>query len=188
MDDLDDSVAVRQGQPVDAPTALIIDDEAMIRQLIHRVLEPEICRVTEAPTAEEGLRIIERGIPPIDLVLTDLKMPGLDGWDVVEVLAKHRPDLPVAVISGYGGGGARARSLGVRLLPKPFTAAAVHEVVSALIADARAARARAQGHRAHAAQARQGNALIRRQHAEMCVRLDLVAAAWDLRRHRPGPE
>jgi CheY-like chemotaxis protein len=175
-------------QLVDAPTALVIDDEAMIRQLIHRVLEPEVCRVAEASTAEEGLRIIERGVPAIDLVLTDLKMPGLDGWDVIGVLAKHRPDVPVVVISGYGGDAAFTGSLGVRLLSKPFTPDAVREVVSALIADARAARARAQGQRAYAAQARQGNDLIRRQHAEMRVRLDLVAAAWELHRLQPGRE
>lgn len=185
---MDDPIDVGQGQlfevaTADMATALVIDDEGMIRHLLHRILEPSICHVAEAASGEEGLRIIECGAPSIDIVLTDLKMPGLDGWDVIEVLAKYRPDLPVAAISGYGGTvEARAQSLGARLLPKPFTEAELSALVATLIADARVMRARAQAQRTRAAHARQSNLSVRQLHAELRVRLDLVAAAWDLRR------
>jgi DNA-binding NtrC family response regulator len=173
----------RQSPSTDVPTALVIDDEATIRQLIRRTLEPAVCRVAEAESGEEGLRIIQQGVPPVDVVLTDLRMPGLSGWDIVEVLATYRPDLPVGVISGYGrAAAARAQSLRARLLVKPFTHHTLIGLVSSLVADVRAIRARAEAQRARAERAREANADIRQQHAQMRVRLDLVAAAWDLHR------
>ncbi len=56
-------------------TALVIDDEAQVRRVVHRMLEPEVCRVLEAPDAETGLRLIEREDPRVDVVLTDWIMP-----------------------------------------------------------------------------------------------------------------
>jgi DNA-binding NtrC family response regulator len=178
----------------DEATVLVIDDETMIRELIHRILEPKVCRVAQAASAEEGLRIIEAGAPPIDVVFTDLKMPaGLDGWDVIEVLAKYYPDLPIGVISGYGWTArgeetspARHPRLGVWFLQKPFTEATLVGLASTLIADARATRARAQAQRHRAGGVRSTNTLIREQHVELRKRLDLVAAAWDLRRRLPS--
>jgi DNA-binding NtrC family response regulator len=173
----------RQSHFTDVPTALVIDDEATIRQLVRRTLEPAVCRVAEAGSGEEGLRIIQQGVPPVDVVLTDLRMPGLSGWDVVEVLAQHQPDLPVGVISGYGGAAAaRAQRLRARLLVKPFTHRALVGLVSSLVTDARMMRARAGARRARAEQAREVNALLREQHVQMRARLDLIAAAWDLHR------
>ena len=58
-------------------TVLVIDDEAPIRRLIQRMLEPNVCQVVEAQDAEAGLRLIERADPPIDVVLTDWIMSGL---------------------------------------------------------------------------------------------------------------
>jgi CheY-like chemotaxis protein len=68
-------------------TALVIDDESLVRRLVRRMLEPEVCRVLEAGDGEAGLRLIERTGDTIDVVLTDLLMAGIDGYDVVEVLA-----------------------------------------------------------------------------------------------------
>jgi DNA-binding NtrC family response regulator len=120
-------------------TALVIDDEVPVRQLVHRMLEPEVCRVLEAPDAETGLRIIEVDDPSVDIVLTDWIMPGLDGLDVIEVLRQYRPGLPVAVISGYTatlhpvvGDGNR-----YRMLQKPFTAEQIQQMVSEMVASAR---------------------------------------------------
>ena len=73
-------------------TALVVDDESMVRILVRRMLEPEVCDVVEAEDGESALRLIERGQPAIDVVLTDLVMPGIDGFDLVTVLARHRPD------------------------------------------------------------------------------------------------
>src|SRR5438045_4862575 len=69
------------------PTALVIDDEPGVRRLVHRILEPQVCRVIEAASGEEGLRLIQAGSPAVDVVLTDLVMPRLNGWDVIDTLA-----------------------------------------------------------------------------------------------------
>jgi CheY-like chemotaxis protein len=165
----------------DVPTALVIEDEAIVRKLIRRMLEPEICRVIEADSGEEGLRIIQHGVPPIDIVLTDLTMPGLNGYAVFEVLTRYRPDLPVGVISGYGGvATTQAQGLGARFLLKPFTGSALIGLVSALIADERAMRAQAGSQRARTERARKINVRIEQQEVPTQPRLDLVAAAWEL--------
>ncbi len=68
----------------------------MVRALVRRMLEPDVCGVVEAEDGESALRLIERGQPAIDVVLTDLVMPGIDGFDIITVLARHRPGLPVS--------------------------------------------------------------------------------------------
>src|SRR5690349_5230736 len=84
-----------------AATALVVDDEPMVRHLVRRILEPEICRVMDVEDGETALRLIQHRADSIDVVLTDLSMPGIDGFDVVEVLALHHPTLPVLCMSGY---------------------------------------------------------------------------------------
>jgi len=164
------------------PTALVIDDEAPIRQLVHRMLEPEVCRVLEASDAETGLRIIEEENPPIDIVLTDWIMPGLDGLDVIEVLQQHRPGLPVAVISGYTatlhpvvGDGTR-----YRMLQKPFTPEQIQDTVTQMVASARRLRDSARELTQWAVRTRNANASIRQQNAALREKMDPVAAAWAL--------
>ena len=170
-------------------TALVIDDEAPIRQLVHRMLEPDVCRVLEAPDAETGLRMIELDDPRVDVVLTDWIMPGLDGLDVIEVLRRYRPGLPVAVISGYTatlhpvvGDGAR-----YRMLQKPFTAEQIQQTVSDMVASARRLRDAARELSEWAARARDANAALRQKNAALRDQMDLVTAAWALHHARaPG--
>jgi len=148
-------------------TVLVIDDESMVRTLVRRMLEPGGCAVVEAGDGESALRFIQRGQPAIDAVLTDLVMPGIDGFDIVTVLARHRPDLPVICMSGFAS--AQASRLTVPFLPKPFTIEALRAALDPMIARSREARRLAADGR------RQGDAL------------DLVAAALELRRQRAEP-
>jgi len=119
-------------------TVLVIDDEAPIRRLIQRMLEPNICQVVEAQDAEAGLRLIERADPPIDVVLTDWIMSGLHGLDVVEVLQVHCPSLPVAVISAYTSTihPIVRKGESLRILDKPFTGPDLQRTVQDMIARA----------------------------------------------------
>jgi len=170
------------------PIVLVIDDEAPVRALVHRMLEPEVCRVLEAADAEIGLRIIEVEQPPVDVVLTDWIMPGLDGLDVIEVLQRHRPGLPVVVISGYTATlhpvvGERS---GYRMLQKPFTAEEIQQTVAEMVASARQLRDGARELSEWAARARETNASLRQQNEELREKLDLVAAAWELHHARGG--
>jgi two-component system nitrogen regulation response regulator NtrX len=79
---------------------LVIDDEAAIRDSLRRVLEYEGYEFVGAATGQEGLAVAERDMP--DAVLLDVKMPGMDGIEVLERLRSMNEALPVVVISGHG--------------------------------------------------------------------------------------
>ena len=168
-------------------TTLVIDDEAMVRQLVRRMLEPGFCQVLEAGDGEAGLRMIERGGEAIDVVLTDLVMPGIDGYDVVDVLTTHRPELPVACMSGFASHTSVGRRLVVPFIPKPFGAESLREMLQPLVARARTLRAGARADRAEAVgQQVAAQELGGRSDAVRAEAIDLVAAAHALRRQRAG--
>src|SRR5213593_3466626 len=79
---------------------LVIDDEAAIRDSLRMTLEYEGYEFVGAATGQEGLALAEREGP--DLVLLDVKMPGMDGLEVLERLRSMNEALPVVVISGHG--------------------------------------------------------------------------------------
>src|SRR5256885_7482396 len=79
---------------------LVIDDEAPIRDSLKMPLEYEGYDVIGAATGQEGLALAEREAP--DLVLLDVKMPGMDGIEVLERLRNMNDALPVVVVSGHG--------------------------------------------------------------------------------------
>jgi len=79
---------------------LVIDDEAAIRDSLKMTLEYEGYEFIGAATGQEGLALAEREAP--DLVLLDVKMPGMDGIEVLERLRSLNDSLPVVVVSGHG--------------------------------------------------------------------------------------
>ncbi|HZT76670.1 MAG TPA: sigma-54 dependent transcriptional regulator [Vicinamibacterales bacterium] len=79
---------------------LVIDDEAAIRDSLRMTLEYEGYEFIGAATGQEGLALAEREAP--DLVLLDVKMPGMDGLEVLDRLHAMNESLPVVVISGHG--------------------------------------------------------------------------------------
>jgi two-component system nitrogen regulation response regulator NtrX len=81
-------------------TILIADDEKGIRDTLKRLLEYERYRVVLAEDGLEALRKAESEI--VDLVLLDIKMPGMDGMEVLSRLHETQPELPVVIISGHG--------------------------------------------------------------------------------------
>ena len=82
------------------PTILVIEDEKLLRNVVVSYLMMRKFKVLEAQNGKEGLEIFYRVKP--DLVLTDLAMPVMDGYAVVEELALKFPDTPVVVMSGAG--------------------------------------------------------------------------------------
>jgi two-component system nitrogen regulation response regulator NtrX len=81
---------------------LIIDDEAGIRDTLAMIFEYESHQVTTAESGIEGLRIAQQAEGPIDCILLDVKMPGMDGIETLEKLKEVRPEVPVIMISGHG--------------------------------------------------------------------------------------
>ena len=79
---------------------LVIDDEAGNRDSMRRTLEYEGYQFVGASTGPEGLALIESDPP--DLVFLDIKMPGMDGLEVLERIKSSHPMLPVVMVSGHG--------------------------------------------------------------------------------------
>ena len=79
---------------------LVIDDEAAIRDSLRMTLEYEGYEFLGAATGQEGLALVEREGP--DLVLLDVKMPGMDGLEVLDRIRAMNDALPVVVVSGHG--------------------------------------------------------------------------------------
>ena len=82
------------------PRILVIDDEAAIRDSLRMILEYEGYGFTGAASGQDGLALVQRDRP--DLVLLDIKMPGMDGMEVLRKLRALDDGLPVVMISGHG--------------------------------------------------------------------------------------
>jgi len=119
---------------------LVVDDSDLNRELFEGYLEPLGHKVIQAANGREALAVVDR--EPVDLVVTDLSMPGLTGWDVAEGVRKRRPDVPVILVSGWAiqQGEPRIRESGVRfVMQKPFTMAKFQEAVGKALSGAPAA-------------------------------------------------
>jgi two-component system, cell cycle sensor histidine kinase and response regulator CckA len=124
-------------QPRAAGTVLVVEDELAVRRLASRVLRARGYRVLEASNGADALRLVDRHGGPLDLVLTDIIMPGLSGPALVERLLHGEPDLKVLYITGYSEEAIREHGLlpaGGALLEKPFTAHQLAERVHAALA------------------------------------------------------
>jgi DNA-binding response OmpR family regulator len=120
-----DIPAATRPLPTGTETVLVVDDEASVRTSIGRILKRHGYKVIEARHGAEALDIIaERGVATIDLVITDLVMPELGGWDLMAELKHYDNAPPVLVISGYdeqAAGRGEALPAGTALIEKPFT-------------------------------------------------------------------
>jgi two-component system, cell cycle sensor histidine kinase and response regulator CckA len=117
-------IADRQMAEVGTETLLLVEDEAAVRASVRRLLEWHGFTVLEARNGADALRVYQSYEGNIDLVLTDVVMPEMGGYDLVEQLRAQRPDLRVLFMSGYAE---RAQTTdgsipwGTGYLEKPFT-------------------------------------------------------------------
>jgi two-component system cell cycle sensor histidine kinase/response regulator CckA len=103
-------------------TVLLVEDEPMVRSVAERSLTRHGYQVITADNGEDALEILSRG-EPIDLLISDVVMPGMDGPTMVREARKSRPDLKILFISGYAEEQLR-KSIdieNVNFLPKPFS-------------------------------------------------------------------
>ena len=104
------------------PRILVIDDEAAIRDSLRMILEYEHYECLGAASGPEGLTIIRRDAP--DMVILDIKMPGMNGLETLAEIRKVDETVPVAIISGHGtiADAMQATRLGAfDFIEKPFT-------------------------------------------------------------------
>jgi len=97
------------------PVVLVVDDDPDVRELMTQTLEREGMTVVDASSGAEALRILGRD-PTIDILLTDIMMPGITGITLAERAAALRPDLKIVFTSAYAAAG---HPLGP-LIRKPF--------------------------------------------------------------------
>jgi CheY-like chemotaxis protein len=105
-------------------TVLVVDDDETIRAIAARTLENYGYRTATAGDGREAIAIVEQRGGAIDLVLTDMMMPILDGAATTAYLEEHYPQIPVIAASGLTSAGGASRSAGMGVaafLPKPYT-------------------------------------------------------------------
>ena len=83
------------------PRVLVVDDEPHVRYMIRRLLDEEGYRVFEAKDGLQALEMVRAGPDRLDLVISDLAMPKLNGIELVQILSLETPTLPFVLISGY---------------------------------------------------------------------------------------
>lgn len=99
---------------------LIVEDEEKLRRVVSLQLESEGYETDTAATAEEALRLVDRA----SLVLTDLKLPGMDGLELLRLLHRQNANTPVVVMTAFGtveNAVEAMKSGAVDFLPKPFS-------------------------------------------------------------------
>jgi CheY-like chemotaxis protein len=105
-------------------TVLLVEDEESVRQLVRETLAAKGYEVMEAENGEDGVAIAARHKGKIDLVITDVVMPGMGGRELVKQLAQTRPETKVLYLSGYTEDAIVSEGTiesGAAFLQKPFT-------------------------------------------------------------------
>jgi len=134
---LDASYPAATGEtPRGSETVLVVEDVRAVRGVAREMLERSGYRVLEAENGDAALRLAARHPGPIDLLLTDVVMPGLSGRQLAAQLTELRPRLRVLYMSGYTDDAVVNHGMlepGIQYLQKPFTreglARKVHEVL-----------------------------------------------------------
>src|SRR3954453_13842761 len=100
-------------------TALLVDDDPNVRWTVAMILDELGFAVTEMDGPHDALEVVENG-DAFDVLVTDVVMPGMDGWTLAERIRAKRPALPVVYVTGYSPDPTRPVEHS-RILWKPFT-------------------------------------------------------------------
>jgi signal transduction histidine kinase/ActR/RegA family two-component response regulator len=106
-------------------TVLLVEDEAIVRRLVAEILESNGYSVLQAGDGPSALELLRRHTGGVDLLLTDVVMPGMSGPDVAAAVGTMRPGTQVLYISGYTDSAIDHHGVlepGIAYLPKPFSA------------------------------------------------------------------
>lgn len=113
---------------------LIIDDDPIVVQSCLRILQSEGIGVQTAADVASGIEMLDQG--RFDLVITDIKMPGRDGFDMIQGVKAAVPQMPVLMMTGYltRDTVAKGREAGAdQCIAKPFTPEELVRAVTALV-------------------------------------------------------
>jgi two-component system cell cycle sensor histidine kinase/response regulator CckA len=107
-----------------AETILLVEDEPFVRELTERALKRHGYRVLACPEGAAALAVAASFRGPIHLLLTDLVMPGMNGWELAARLEDMRPGIRILFTSGHPSDVMSRHGLlepGLRFIPKPYT-------------------------------------------------------------------
>jgi PAS domain S-box-containing protein len=128
--------AVDVVSPGGRETVLLVEDEAMLRRVARDILEDLGYTVLSASNGTEAAQVAARYDGPVDLLLTDVVMPGMSGRAVAELILAARPGMRVLYMSGYTDGAIAHHGVldaGVAYLEKPFTIETLSAKVRAVL-------------------------------------------------------
>lgn len=114
-------------------TILLVEDEAFVRDVTSEVLRAGGYRVLAATNATEAVHQYERRCGAVDLLLTDVILPGENGRTLAKRLQQKNPLLPVLLVTGYGEQMMRDSANGAECLPKPFSSAALLQRIDQML-------------------------------------------------------
>lgn len=115
-------------------TILLVDDEEAVRSIVVKILRRAKYNVLEAENGEAALTIAESHPGKIDLLLSDMYMPGLRGPEVAQALAPKCPGIRVLFMSGYADQDSRSGvPAGANFLNKPFSGKELVTAVEAVL-------------------------------------------------------
>ncbi len=117
---------------------LIIDDEDIVRVSCQRILVPEGYEVKTTKSAADAFRLLAQ--EPVDVVITDIKMPDIDGLEVLRTVKERWPGIEVIMITGYHTVTTTADALKLGAfdyIEKPFTPSAIVEAIDKAISHIR---------------------------------------------------
>lgn len=120
--------------PARQPQVLLVEDEALLREVSADRLRDEGFRVLEAAAAADALALLEQN-PEIDVLFTDVRMPGaIDGLALASEVRRIRPHLPVILTSGqWTAAPGQGAPDGAVFIQKPYSVGAVAQLVKALV-------------------------------------------------------
>ena len=120
-----------QPQPKNPFRVLYIEDNALVREITCELLAIDDREVVAVATGEEALSAFENG--PFDIVVTDISLPAMSGFDLVRHLKKLAPEVPIILASGYPLHLDQAQlSSNIRAITKPFDSPQLEALIAEL--------------------------------------------------------
>ena len=114
------------------PKVLLVDDNAIVRDMLVDLVTSFGCAPQAAASGREALDLFDHG--HYDIVLTDLLMPGMSGWEVLEAVHERNPNMPVVIITGSPvADDPRAAKRNVAVLKKPVDVTSLENLVKRMV-------------------------------------------------------
>lgn len=115
---------------------LVVEDDDSVRAFVARALKMDAHDVVEACDGEEGFDALANGAAGFDLLLSDIRMPAMDGIDLARRAAGKSPGTPIVLMTGYADQRERAGELDgivTDVILKPFTLAQIRSRIGAIL-------------------------------------------------------